>query len=381
MKTSAKKGAAGRGAGKKGHGKSTARKGGAAKSAARRPSRRAAVLVAGVCAVLAALLLTGAVISQRGGEVASVDGHAVTRDELLFHMRRLAPSVQNELRNRYRLQGAVDWNARAGDRSALQRLAARALDEVERDKTVLILAQEQGLVESVDHAGFLAELAAENERRAEAVTRGEVVYGLTEFSPDEYYSHRLTELTTRLKQRLSASADGPLHVSDADVLREFDADPEAWSANATTYAYARLVVPVPDGASAGHLAELQRRVDAADRLADLAGREPGARLTKTTHQGGGSAAHEQDLMAVLGKLAPGEISAPVRGGGQVTYYELTSKSVDEDAAFAEYARRIRQSLIDRKFGSYLQRRVDDRGITADTAAVESINAEDVHSET
>ncbi|TDC90917.1 hypothetical protein E1292_43200 [Nonomuraea deserti] len=396
MKTSAKKPPARQGTGKgtakatqkgtqrgtqKGTAKGSGSRRGVTRVAARRPSRRAAVLFAGVCAVLAALLLTGAVLSQRGGEVASVDGHAVTRDELLFHMRRLAPSVQNELRNRYHLQGAVDWNARAGDRSALQRLTARALDEIERDKTALILAKEQGLIDSVDHAGFLAELAAENERRAEAVTRGEVVYGLREFSPDEYYSHRLTELTTRLEQRLSTVAGGPLQVTDADVRRAFDADPDAWSANATTYAYAKLVVPVPDGASAGYLAGLQRRVDAADRLADLAGREPGARLTKATHQGGGSAAHEQDLMAVLGELAPGGISAPVEGGGQVTYYELTSRSVDEDAAFAEYARRIRQSLIEKKFGAYLQRRVDDRGITVDTAAVDAINAEDVHSET
>ncbi|WP_166427568.1 hypothetical protein [Nonomuraea mesophila] len=342
--------------------------------------RRTAVLFAGVGAALAALVLTGAVISQRGGEVASVGGHAVTRDELLFHMRRLAPAVQNELRNRYHLTGAVDWDARAGDRSALQRLAERALDEVKRDKTTLILAKEQGLAGSVDHAGFLAELAEENERRAQAVARGEVVYGLTEFSPDEYYSHRLTELTTRLKQRLSADANGPLHVGDAEVRREFDADRDSWSANATTYAYAKLVVPVPDGGSAARLAKLQRRVDDAGRLADLAG-EPGARFTKATHKGGGMAAHQQDLMAVLGGLAPGDISAPVRGDGQVTYYELTGKTVDEDAAFAEYARRIRQSLIDRKFGVYLQRRVDDGHVTVDTAAVESITTEEVHSET
>ncbi|MEV4014111.1 hypothetical protein AB0J35_26785 [Nonomuraea angiospora] len=345
------------------------------KGAARGRSPRAAVLIAGVVATLAALLIGGVALAQRTDEVAALDGHAVTRDELLFHMRRLTPQVENELHNQYRLQGPIDWNAKAGDKTALQRLAARALDEIRRDKTALVLAEEQHLIGSVDHADFLAELAAENERRADAIARGQVVYGLAEFSPEEYYAHRLTGLTTGLKQRLSA--DGPLRVTDAEVRRAFDADRDAWSANATTYTYAKLVVPVPDGASAGHAAGLQRRVAAAGRLAELAEREPGARLTTATQHGGGSAAHDQELMAVLGKLAPGQISGPVPGTGQITYYQLNGKTVDEDAAFAEYSRRIRQSLIEEKFDQFLQRRVDSSIFKVDTAAVDAINAEDV----
>ncbi|MFD1541815.1 hypothetical protein [Nonomuraea guangzhouensis] len=325
--------------------------------------------------VLAALLVGGVVLALRTDEVASVSGHAVTRDELLFHMRRLAPQVENELRNQYHLQDAIDWTARTGDRTALQRLAARALDEIRRDKTTLVLAQEEGLIASPDHADFLAELAEENERRAADIARGAVVYGLARFSPEEYYSHRLTQLTTALTRRLSGK--GTIQVTDADVRRAFDADRDAWSANATTYTYAKLVVPVPDSTSA---AALQWRVTAAGRLAKVAGREPGARLTTATHHGGGSTAQDQDLMAVLGKLAAGQISAPVPGTGQITYYELTGKTVDESAAFAEYSRRIRQSLIEEKFRQFLQRRVDGSDIEVDTAAVDAINAEAINAE-
>ncbi|MFI7132214.1 hypothetical protein ACIBQ1_41510 [Nonomuraea sp. NPDC050153] len=364
-KDTAEKGAIVKGAAKKG----AVRKGAAGKGAPRGRSPRAAVLIAGMVAALVALTIGGVALARRTDAVASLDGHTVTRDELLFHMRRLTPQVENEIRNDSRPQ-----DAKAGGKSAIQRLAARALDEIRRDKTALVLAKEQHLIGSVDHADFLTELAAENERRADAVARGQVVYGLAEFAPEEYYSHRLTELTTSLKRRLSADADGPLRVTDADVRRAFDADRDAWSANATTYTYATLVVPVPDGASTEGL---QRRVAAADRLAELADREPGARLTTATQRGGGSAAHDQELMAVLGKLAPGEISGPVPGTGQITYYQLNGKTVDEDAAFAEYSRRIRQSLIEEKFTQFLQRRVDSSVFKVDTAAVDAINAEDV----
>ena len=356
------------------------RSSGSPRPPALRPSRRPVALIAGVCLALAALIVTGAtLLSNRGdtteGRIASLDGHPVTRDELLFHMRRLAPTVQNELRNKYDLRGTVDWNAKAGDRTALQRLETRALDEIRRDKTTLVLAKEQGLVDSVDHADFLAELAKENESRARAVAAGQTVYGVTEFSPDEYYTHRLTELTTSLKKRLGADADGPLRVTDAEVRHAFDTDRDEWSANATTYEYTKLVVPVP-----AETATLRQRVAAARSLADVAAEEPGARLTTATYDGGGSTGlntHDQDLLSVLGKLRTGEVSAPVTGTGQVAYYELDGKSVDEGKAFAAYSRRIRQSLVEEKFDQFLQRRVDDGDIDVDTKALGAINAEDV----
>ncbi|WP_162931171.1 peptidyl-prolyl cis-trans isomerase [Streptomyces sporangiiformans] len=349
----------------------------------RRPSRRAVVWFTGVCVALAALVVTGVtMVSHRTSEaeVASLDGHPVTRDELLFHMRRLAPTVQNELRNKYHLRGATDWNAKAGDKTALQRLKTRALDEIWRDKTTLVLAKEHGLIDSVDHADFLAELAEENESRAKAIAAGRTVYGVARFSPEEYYTHRLTELTTSLKKRLSADAGDPLRVTDADVRRAFDADRDDWSANATTYRYSQLVVPVPAGASADYAARLQRRVTAAGHLEAVAAGEPGAKLTTGTYDGSGSTglnAHDQDLMAVLGKLKPGRISAPVTGTGQITYYELDGKNVDEDKAFADYSQRIRQSLVEEKFNQYLQRRVDTSDIDINASAVDAINAEDV----
>jgi hypothetical protein len=235
------------------------------------------------------------------------------------------------------------------------------------------------VIDGVDHADFLAELASENERRAKAIANGETVYGVAEFSPKEYYSHRLTELTTRLMERLSAGPDDPLWVTEADVRHAFDADRDAWSANATTYRYSKLVVPVPDDASSDYPAGLQRRVAAAGRLADAAAREPGAVLTTGTYDGGsaGTDDHDQVLRSVLGSLAPGEISAPISGTNQITYYELVDLTVDEDAALADYSYRIRQSLVEERFHKFLQRRVDNSDIEVDAAAVADINAEDV----
>jgi hypothetical protein len=63
--------------------------------------------------------------------------------------------------------------------------------------------------------------------------------------------------------------------------------------------------------------------------------------------------------------------------GQITYYQLDRKSVDEDKAFADYRQRIRQSLAEEKFTQYLQRRVDHSDIEVDHSAMDAINAKDV----
>jgi hypothetical protein len=354
------------------------------------PPRTLAAVVACACVAVAALAVTGTVLTDRGDEVASIDGHTVTRDELLFHMRRLAPTVQNELRTgdaRRRgcgdclptKQGEIDWTTPVGDGTALDRLASRALDEIWLDKATFIAAEAQGFDLPLDHEDLLAQLADENERRATAIASGDTVYGLAEFSAEEYYSHLRTEITTALKERLSADPAGPLRVDDADVLRAFETNREEWSANATTYSYSKLVVRVPDDASSDQRVRLQRRVAAGARLADVAAREPGATLTTDTFQVGaaGVSSHDQDILAVLGSLTPGEISAPVVGTDQVTYYELDGMAVDEDAALAEYAGRIRQSLVEEKLHQFLQHRVGTSDIEVDAAAVDAINAEDV----
>jgi hypothetical protein len=322
------------------------------------------LLLAGLGVAVVAATVTGVVLTRTADTVATVAGHDVTRDELVFHMRLLSPAVQDEIRNEFRLPGAVDWGTAYGGKTGLQRLSAAALDRIRADKVAFVVAREQGIDVAIDYPHFLDELAAENKRRANAVAKGEVVYGVTEFSPDEYYSHRLTEVKTALAKRLA------LPVSDNEVKAAFAADREAWSANATTYTYSRLVVPLPDG----DRTDLRQRVAGAKRLADVAS---AGTLTRATWSGGGLNTHDQDLAAVLGKLAPGQISAPVPGTGQVTYYQLDGRRVDEAKAFAAYAGRIRQSLAERKFGQYLQRRVDASPLRADTAAVTSITREDL----
>jgi hypothetical protein len=296
------------------------------------------VRILAAVALIAAVItgvITGVVLLNRPDQVATLDGHPITRDELVFHMERLERTT-------------------SGGRA----LSDRALDEIKHDKTVWLLAQEHGLVESVDHADLIDSLAEENNRRARTAASGGVVHGLVAFGAEEYYAHRLAELSTAVRQAVLDQ----LPVTEAEVRAAFTADKAQWSANATVYTYRRLVVPGPAGAE----------------LIDLDEAANGGPVTTETYDGRtarGVNPHDQELLAVLDALQPGQISPPVAGAGQVTYYELVERKVDEQAAYTAYAGRIRQSLVEEKFQLFLQRRVDGGDLWVDTAAVEAINAE------
>ncbi|GAB3276254.1 hypothetical protein [Kineosporia babensis] len=292
--------------------------------------RLAAVLL--VCVVAA----VGAVLALRGSnsQVATLDGQAISRDELLFQMQRL--------------DRTTSWN---GD---VARLADLALDEIRSGQATLALAREHGLVEETTYEAFLEEVEDENTTRGSAQT----VYGVKDFSPQEYYSKRMSELTTQLQRTML--------VNDAEVRERFDADRAAWSENATTYAYTALVLP----ASA--------RPEKVTDLDDITTNEK--RLTKAEYSNGdttGVNPHDQELSSILSTLSEGEISEPVIGAQEITYYQLDGKTVDEETAFEAYASRIRQVLSAEKLDALLEQRMGASDFTVDASAVDAIDAEDV----
>jgi hypothetical protein len=124
---------------------------------------------------------------------------------------------------------------------------------------------------------------------------------------------------------------------------------------------------------------VRQRAAAAGDLAEIAAREKDAELTTGTYDGAaaGVTSHGPDLMPLLESLAPGETSEPVLGADAITFYRLDRKTIDEKAAFAKYAGRIRLSLVDAKLDELLRRRIAASDIQVDSEAVAALNPKDV----
>jgi hypothetical protein len=339
-----------------------------------------------VTAVVIALLLSGAAIAiatianstQAANTVATVSGEPVTRNELLFHMDRLAPTVQNALQVETGETGAaIDWAADINGTPALTRLREAALEEIVTDKTLLMLAEENGSADPVDFDDLVVAMNDENAARQSAVARGETVYGLTAFTLDEYYSHTLTEARTALLETLSEGDDAPLAVTAAEVETYFAANRTDWQANATTYSYSVLVVPVADTAAVN---AVQHTVDAAGNVAAATSTIPGSILATATLGGDvpiGPGGRDQEILTQLRALAVGQLSAPVVVDAQATFYQLDAVSIDDERAFKTYSSRIEQTLREQSFDALLAERIHQNAVTENDKALDSITPEEL----
>ncbi len=159
-----------------------------------------------ICAAVAcALALVAAalvVFMPRGvpeGAVLTIDGYPVTAEEfaLFLNDRRAATASYF-----YKEHGAeVDqgfWDREYGGLTPNRYARQTALDELMPAKMESILLKERGLLEDVSYGALMAEMERTNAERAEKIAAGEVVYGLSEYKPLEFYFYTRSNRWTRL---------------------------------------------------------------------------------------------------------------------------------------------------------------------------------------
>lgn len=322
------------------------------------PSRRrrgSALLLGG--AVIAVLGLSGGLaVAAASDDPAVVDGRAVTRDELLFHMERVRPVVEAE----------------AGDTADLdERLRVAALDEVAADRALTDLAAERGLDVPADHADFLRAVEGAEASRAEQRAAGEVVYGAA-LRPADAWSKLLADLRESLL--VDPEVVDSLGVTDADVRATYEADPGAWAAKATELRVTRVVLPGIDPAAP------PAPVGGAD-LDVLVASWPGATAAATTLTPETDDVSDIDprVVAELQSLAPGPdaVASPTVEGDAWVVYRLDAAETDEAAALQTYGPRLRAVLMERRLDAELSRSTDRQHHEIDARAWRDLTTEDL----
>ena len=163
-------------------------------------------IVSGVVLVLAVavtLLLHGFVY---GGHVVVmyVDGHPVTRDELIFHMRMERSNVSNYFFMHHEVNlNRESWTQEHGGERPDVMLRQRAKDSVTEAKTVQILALENGISNDISYQAMQRERLELNEERRAAFEAGEVLYGVVEFVPMTHYLQVMSNFRVRVHEVLA----------------------------------------------------------------------------------------------------------------------------------------------------------------------------------
>lgn len=350
-------------------------------STERRPRTIGVVAVVSVAVLVAVVVLA---TGSRGSDdvVGRVDGHPVTRAELAFYMSMSMRSVQNEIQVAAEPPASWNWEQPVDGVPARHHLQDAAWERLVRDKQVFILAEELGIIDYVDHAGFLDAHAAENTSRSQAVARGEIVYGTVTFTPSQYYATVLAELETQVARALAGDPDDPLHVSAADVEARYAAEPDQWSANVTEYECLRLsVAATGTGEEGAAQAEaLRSALATAASLSQVAEEIDGAELAGERIDGSEQLSlrgPDREVLAQLADLDVGERTTPIEREGRLIVYELTGIEVDAAAALDAYGERIRQTILVEKYDDLISANVRDSDVDIDDRALRTITMEEL----
>jgi hypothetical protein len=349
----------------------------------------AAALIAGISTVAVA------VAPDDDQVVATIDGADVTRGELLFHARLVRAAVDNAA-----IDDATDLNS-ADQRTADDRAAAlreAALDEIRHDRALLALGRERGLTDLESFADLEAAAESTNATRARQVAEGELVYGLTEFTLDEFRSRTMTDLRTRLTAALTSGQAPELVITDAEVETFLAEHADEWAAGASTYRVTRLSIPASAGLDAARVAELAASpggleqaaaavpgastspvlIDAEGRIKAGAGAEADADADADADaETATGPSLSPDAIGQLRSLAPDESTDPQTDRGGWAVYRLDEASVDTAAALATYASRIRAVLVDERVDALLAERVAEQRTEISQSEWNAVNMEGI----
>ena len=269
-----------------------------------------------ILTIIFALSVLAAIIVLSFGTqrvVSTINGYAITKEEVDFHKR----IHRNEVRNYYLSNYGIaledkDWTRTVGDETPEEFLYKTALKECRYNKAVFILAYEKGIIEYVDFRHFKMALKDENAKRKKAIEAGETVYGMTTFSEEEYYSHVLSDLKNALVEEMS--------ISDEDVARYLEGNSDQWLFDVTTYSAEDI-----------RLDENEQEITkdillfTSDSYSTDMRKCPEARL-------------------LVGKMDLGEVAYYKDGTGDLHSIKLVEKQVDRSAAFAKYYSRAKREL-------------------------------------
>ncbi|MBS1328123.1 MAG: hypothetical protein HP041_09070 [Oscillospiraceae bacterium] len=173
----------------------------------------------GLTALLAiAAVVTGMGILQRApAAVMTVDGEAITQEELAFYIGRSRALVADRFHKQYGADVTAGfWTQDFGGETPRQALLDEAVSALRYDRAVLTDCRERGLADDISFGTFLKNLDKENDRRAKALAAGEVIYGNQAYTREAYFDYVLSNL--QIKQREAMEAEGLLKPDDVDLI-------------------------------------------------------------------------------------------------------------------------------------------------------------------
>lgn len=125
-----------------------------------------------------------------GTYLLTVDGYGVTEEEFLMFLGDQKAAAANYFWTEYQVQPDADfWTTPVNGETPLEYAKEQALDALVTSKVTFIMAAERGILDYQSYDSLMESMEEENAGRADKLEDGEVVYGVSQFTPFTYYQY------------------------------------------------------------------------------------------------------------------------------------------------------------------------------------------------
>ena len=232
-------------------------------------------IMAMVCA--AAMISCGTPSIEDSDTVMEIAGQPVVKAEYQMVLKHYAPEVKRQYSTE---EANVEnfWEMEEG--RPLEQVMELAEEDLARKKVVARLAGEAGIGEKADYLSIMEGMGAENTEREGKVSSGEVVYGLTSFAPEDYYSYVYTSLESQLLEKLKSSHP----ISDEELEEIYQENHGQYTSEVRVHMLVGEMQPGADGAGGRQAEQSQSEagMETAQQVKDSM--EGGAEIDVLTEQ-------------------------------------------------------------------------------------------------
>ena len=232
-------------------------------------------IMAMVCA--AAMISCGTPSIEDSDTVMEIAGQPVVKAEYQMVLKHYAPEVKRQ----YSTEEANAENfCEMEEGRPLEQVMELAEEDLTRKKVVAQLAGEAGIEEKADYLSIMEGMGAENTEREGKVSSGEVVYGLTSFAPEDYYSYVYTSLESQLLEKLKSSHP----ISDEELEEIYQENQGQYTSEVRVHMLVGEMQPEADGAGGRQAEQSQSEagMETAQQVKDSM--EGGAEIDVLTEQ-------------------------------------------------------------------------------------------------
>ncbi len=200
----------------------------------------------GIMAILSAAAITGCgTRSIKDSDVVmEIAGQPVVKAEYQMVLQGYVAEVKSQYSTEE--ANAEDfWDMDQDGKEPLAQIMELAKDDLIHKKAVAQLAKAAGIAGETDYMSIAGKLETENADRGNKAASGEVVYGLTSFQQQDYYSYVYTNLEAQLLESLKASHP----ISDQELEQIYQEDQERYTSDISVR---MLVGEMPSEAAMSH---------------------------------------------------------------------------------------------------------------------------------